>query len=190
MAGQIRKRFGGSLGVDGDYPISRLHCDDASCLGDRDYSPSRSVVLLLLHCSSIAGVIVAVAVAVPLLMLIALLATLMLWTRLRNIDGVLDDHGHQYIAVTRLEPFPALIADALFSPVQEYFKSAVGGIKRADIVYGPGGVSRGIANVVFYQSDGASKAYQKLNGILVDNRPIKVSYRSNDVAKMTLKSLC
>ncbi|ROW10688.1 hypothetical protein VPNG_05162 [Cytospora leucostoma] len=64
--------------------------------------------------------------------------------------------------------------DVSESQIKEYFQSAVGGIKRADIVYGPGGVSRGIANVVFHQSDGARKAYQKLNGILVDNRPIKV----------------
>lgn len=45
-------------------------------------------------------------------------------------------------------------------------------------MYGPGGSSRGIANVVFHHSDGASKAYQKLNGLLIDNRPIRVSQRS------------
>ncbi|KUI67507.1 mRNA export protein mlo3 [Cytospora mali] len=64
--------------------------------------------------------------------------------------------------------------DVSESQIKEYFQSAVGGVKKADIVYGPGGVSRGIANVVFFQSDGARKAYQKLNGLLIDNRPIKV----------------
>ncbi|ROW04057.1 hypothetical protein VSDG_01165 [Cytospora chrysosperma] len=64
--------------------------------------------------------------------------------------------------------------DVSESQIKEYFQSAVGGVKKADIVYGPGGVSRGIANVVFFQTDGARKAYQKLNGLLIDNRPIKV----------------
>ncbi|GKT56990.1 LOW QUALITY PROTEIN: protein mlo3-like protein [Colletotrichum tofieldiae] len=33
---------------------------------------------------------------------------------------------------------------------------------------------RGIANITFREPDGASKAFQKLNGLLVDNRPIKI----------------
>jgi THO complex subunit 4 len=35
-------------------------------------------------------------------------------------------------------------------------------------------MSRGIATVTFTRSDGASKAFSALNGILVDNRPIKI----------------
>lgn len=70
-------------------------------------------------------------------------------------------------------------ADASSFLVQEYFQSAVTGVKKAELVYGPGGSSRGIANVVFHHSDGASKAYQKLNGLLIDNRPIRVSSRSD-----------
>lgn len=35
-------------------------------------------------------------------------------------------------------------------------------------------MSRGIATVTFARSDGASKAFTALNGILVDNRPIKI----------------
>lgn len=53
---------------------------------------------------------------------------------------------------------------------------SVGPIKRVDLVYGPNSVSRGIANVTFHKADGASKAFQKLNGLLVDNRPIKVNH--------------
>ncbi|KAK7453710.1 RNA recognition domain-containing protein [Colletotrichum acutatum] len=49
-----------------------------------------------------------------------------------------------------------------------------GPIKRVDISYGPNSVSRGIANITFREADGASKAFQKLNGLLVDNRPIKI----------------
>ncbi|KAG6002816.1 hypothetical protein E4U43_001043 [Claviceps pusilla] len=58
--------------------------------------------------------------------------------------------------------------------IKEYFVQAVGPIKRVDLVYGPNSVSRGIANVTFHKIDGASKAFQKLNGLLVDNRPIKI----------------
>lgn len=58
--------------------------------------------------------------------------------------------------------------------IKEYFVQAVGPIKRVDLVYGPNSVSRGIANVTFHKPDGASKAFQKLNGLLVDNRPIKI----------------
>jgi THO complex subunit 4 len=43
-----------------------------------------------------------------------------------------------------------------------------------ELVYGPNSQSRGVANVTFHKSDGASKAFQKLNGLLVDNRPIKI----------------
>ncbi|KAG6005024.1 hypothetical protein E4U21_000539 [Claviceps maximensis] len=58
--------------------------------------------------------------------------------------------------------------------IKEYFVQAVGPIKRVDLVYGPNSVSRGIANVTFHKIDGASKAFQNLNGLLVDNRPIKI----------------
>jgi len=40
--------------------------------------------------------------------------------------------------------------------------------------YGPGGASRGIATVTFTHADKAKKAFSDLNGILVDNRPVKV----------------
>lgn len=43
-----------------------------------------------------------------------------------------------------------------------------------ELSYGPNSQSRGIANVTFHKADGASRAFQKLNGLLVDNRPIKI----------------
>ncbi|KAF4342012.1 mRNA export mlo3 [Fusarium beomiforme] len=58
--------------------------------------------------------------------------------------------------------------------IKEYFIQSVGPIKRVELSYGPNSQSRGIANVTFHKSDGASKAFQKLNGLLVDNRPIKI----------------
>lgn len=50
----------------------------------------------------------------------------------------------------------------------------MGPIKKVELSYGPNSQSRGIANVLFREADGASKAFQKLNGLLVDGRPIKV----------------
>ncbi|PHH70963.1 hypothetical protein CDD80_5622 [Ophiocordyceps camponoti-rufipedis] len=58
--------------------------------------------------------------------------------------------------------------------IKEYFFQSVGPIKRVDISYGPDSISRGVANVTFAKPDGASNAFQKLNGLLVDNRPIKI----------------
>ncbi|ORY56057.1 mlo3-like protein [Pseudomassariella vexata] len=58
--------------------------------------------------------------------------------------------------------------------IKEYFNSSVGHIKRVELSYGPNGVSRGIASVTFVKADGAQNAFTALNGLLVDNRPIKI----------------
>ncbi|KAI9828099.1 MAG: hypothetical protein M1832_003626 [Thelocarpon impressellum] len=58
--------------------------------------------------------------------------------------------------------------------IKEYFHSTVGPVKKVLITYGPNGTSRGIATVVFSKADGANKALKQLNGVLVDNRPIKI----------------
>ncbi|KAI0479199.1 RNA recognition domain-containing protein [Xylariaceae sp. FL0804] len=58
--------------------------------------------------------------------------------------------------------------------IKDYFTSSVGPIKRVELSYGPGGVSRGMATVTFFKAEGASKAFNALNGLLVDNRPIKI----------------
>lgn len=58
--------------------------------------------------------------------------------------------------------------------IKEYFQSSVGQVKKVDLSYGPKGESRGIAQVTFHHADGASKAFTKLNGLLIDNRPVKV----------------
>ncbi|RYP78035.1 hypothetical protein DL770_006967 [Monosporascus sp. CRB-9-2] len=83
------------------------------------------------------------------------------------------------VYLSRLSPDGGLLPSGGdgFNPasIAEYFKTSVGPIKRVEVSYGPGGVSRGIATVTFAQLDGASKAFNALNGILVDNRPIKVS---------------
>ncbi|KAK1832177.1 hypothetical protein QBC39DRAFT_371279 [Podospora conica] len=58
--------------------------------------------------------------------------------------------------------------------IKEYFQSAVGQVKKVDLSYGPKGDSKGVAQVTFHHADGASKAFSKLNGLLIDNRPVKV----------------
>lgn len=64
--------------------------------------------------------------------------------------------------------------DVSEAQIKEYFQTAIGQVKRVELSYGPGGVSRGIAHITFHHADGASKAFGKLNGLLIDNRPVKV----------------
>ncbi|KAI6380452.1 hypothetical protein MCOR25_001643 [Pyricularia grisea] len=64
--------------------------------------------------------------------------------------------------------------DVSEAQIKEYFGQSVGPVKRVEISYGPGGVSRGIATVTFAHADGASKAFAELNGLLIDNKPVKV----------------
>ena len=42
------------------------------------------------------------------------------------------------------------------------------------LTYGPNGVSRGIATIVFSKAGSANDALVQLNGMLVDKRPMKV----------------
>ncbi|KAG7006468.1 pyridoxal reductase [Physcia stellaris] len=67
-----------------------------------------------------------------------------------------------------------LPSDVNEQQIKEYFSKSVGPVKRANITYGPNGVSRGIATIVFHKRDAANEALTKLNGVLVDKRPMKV----------------
>jgi len=42
------------------------------------------------------------------------------------------------------------------------------------LTYGPNGVSRGVATIIFSKPGSAQDALQQLNGVLVDKRPMKV----------------
>ncbi|KAM0257153.1 hypothetical protein ACHAQJ_004514 [Trichoderma viride] len=64
--------------------------------------------------------------------------------------------------------------DVTEKQIKEYFVQSVGPIKRVELSYGPNSQSRGIANVTFSKPEGASRALQSLNGLLVDGRPIKI----------------
>ncbi|KAI1432371.1 hypothetical protein GGR50DRAFT_602682 [Xylaria sp. CBS 124048] len=77
-------------------------------------------------------------------------------------------HGESKVVVSNLPK------DVNEAQIKEYFTSSVGPIKRVELSYGPNSISRGIATVTFLKADGASKAFSVLNGILVDNRPIKI----------------
>jgi THO complex subunit 4 len=44
------------------------------------------------------------------------------------------------------------------------------------LIYGPNGQSRGVATVTFGQAGSAAKAAKDLNGVTIDNRPIKVRH--------------
>ena len=44
------------------------------------------------------------------------------------------------------------------------------------LTYGPNGVSRGIATVIFKKPGAANDAVKKLNGVQVDKRPMRVRH--------------
>ncbi|KAK0705310.1 hypothetical protein B0H67DRAFT_379205 [Lasiosphaeris hirsuta] len=64
--------------------------------------------------------------------------------------------------------------DVSEAQIKEYFQQSVGNVKKVEVSYGPGGVSRGVAQVTFHHADGANKAFSTLNNLLIDNRPVKV----------------
>jgi hypothetical protein len=66
------------------------------------------------------------------------------------------------------------LADTTCYFQQDYFQKTVAPVKKVLLVYGPNGQSRGIANVVFGNAASATKAVAELNGVKVDNRPMKV----------------
>ncbi|KAI9841800.1 MAG: hypothetical protein M1837_000394 [Sclerophora amabilis] len=58
--------------------------------------------------------------------------------------------------------------------IKEYFTKSVGPVKKVLVTYGPNGVSRGVATIIFNKADAANKALKECNGLLVDGRGIKV----------------
>ncbi|MCJ1322465.1 hypothetical protein MMC15_007814 [Xylographa vitiligo] len=76
--------------------------------------------------------------------------------------------GESKIIVSNLPP------DVNESQIKEYFVKSVGSVKRVTITYGPNGISRGIATIMFAKPGSANDALVKLNGLLVDKRPMKI----------------
>lgn len=58
--------------------------------------------------------------------------------------------------------------------IKEYFNKAIGPVKRVELSYGPGGQSRGVATISFVRAETATKAVNQLNGVKVDDRPIRI----------------
>lgn len=59
--------------------------------------------------------------------------------------------------------------------IQDYFGKTIGHVKKVYLTYGPEGRSRGIAQIVFGGPQSAAEAAKKLDGVKVDNRPMRVS---------------
>lgn len=59
--------------------------------------------------------------------------------------------------------------------IQDYFGQTVGSIKKVLLQYGPTGRSRGIATIIFGKPDAGAEAARKLDGVKVDNKPMRVS---------------
>ncbi|KAK6362220.1 hypothetical protein TWF730_005916 [Orbilia blumenaviensis] len=60
------------------------------------------------------------------------------------------------------------------SMLREYFTNVVGSIKKCNLNYKANGQSAGIATIEFNKPGHANVAFEKFNGRLVDNRPMKV----------------
>ncbi|KAF2496146.1 RNA annealing protein [Lophium mytilinum] len=58
--------------------------------------------------------------------------------------------------------------------IKEYFVKTVGPVKKVLVTYGPNGVSRGIATITFVKGTAAAEAAKSLNGVKVDDRPMKI----------------
>lgn len=58
--------------------------------------------------------------------------------------------------------------------VKDYFSDAIGPVKRVTLSYGANGVMNGTVTIIFVRADSATKALETLNGIKVDNRPMKI----------------
>ena len=58
--------------------------------------------------------------------------------------------------------------------IQDYFGKTVGSVKKVLLTYGPEGRSRGIAQITFSSPTSGNQAAKQLDGVKVDNRPMKV----------------
>ncbi|KZF19505.1 hypothetical protein L228DRAFT_241724 [Xylona heveae TC161] len=64
--------------------------------------------------------------------------------------------------------------DVTEDQIKEYFEKTIGPVKKRPIIsYGPNGISRGIASITFSNPRHANTAFERLNGMLVDGKPMK-----------------
>ncbi|MCJ1298648.1 hypothetical protein MMC08_001438, partial [Hypocenomyce scalaris] len=94
----------------------------------------------------------------------------------KTAAAILEQHTQSEIR-TMEPPIPASGLPTAFVGTTwtiEYFVKSVGPVRRVTITYGPNGVSRGIATIIFSKPGSANEALAKLNGLLVDKRPMKI----------------
>ncbi|KAI4183687.1 MAG: hypothetical protein L6R41_005247 [Letrouitia leprolyta] len=65
-------------------------------------------------------------------------------------------------------------SDVTEKMVKDYFSDAIGPVKKVILSYGANGVMNGTVTIIFSRVDSATKALETLNGIKVDNRPMKI----------------
>jgi THO complex subunit 4 len=58
--------------------------------------------------------------------------------------------------------------------LQDYFGQTIGQVKKVLLTYGPSGRSRGVATIIFRGGDMGQKAVKQLDGVKVDNKPMRV----------------
>ncbi|KAF2202699.1 RNA-binding domain-containing protein [Delitschia confertaspora ATCC 74209] len=58
--------------------------------------------------------------------------------------------------------------------IKDYFSKTVGSIRKVEMRYGPDGRSRGVCDITFVKPGAAVTAAKQLDGIKIDNRPMKV----------------
>ncbi|KAI9731329.1 MAG: hypothetical protein M1834_005232 [Cirrosporium novae-zelandiae] len=77
-------------------------------------------------------------------------------------------HAGSKIIVSNL---PSDVGEA---QIKEYFAATIGPVKKVLVTYNQNGVSRGIASIIFNQTDAANRALKQLNNVNVDKRPMKI----------------
>ncbi|KAL9613563.1 MAG: hypothetical protein Q9167_001896 [Letrouitia subvulpina] len=87
-----------------------------------------------------------------------------------------------------------LPSDVTEQNVKEYFGDTIGPVKRVNLTYGPDGRMKGIVTIVFARPDSASMAQEKLNGVQVDKKPMKIEVvldasKAIAVAQLPVKTL-
>ena len=58
--------------------------------------------------------------------------------------------------------------------IQDYFQQTIGNVKKVLLTYGANGRSRGMATIIFRTGTDGQKAVKQLDGVKVDNKPMKV----------------
>ncbi|KAF2764981.1 hypothetical protein EJ03DRAFT_221813 [Teratosphaeria nubilosa] len=104
-------------------------------------------------------------------------------TKVPTAPAVKTPAGDSKIIVSSL---PQDVDEAV---IKEFFETAIGGVKKVVLSYGPNGRSRGEATVTFNKPDGAARSYQEYNKVVVDNRPMKIEIVGGMTTVAPAKSL-